>query len=70
VTGEYGGAFLAAAVLAMMGRGLGPTAGFQVEDPQLGVTPHDGAPMAAPRLALVSTLASGGAAAWVVLEMA
>ncbi len=76
VTGEYGGGFLAAAVLAAAagdGRAAaaGPTAGFAEPDPALGVVPHRGGPLARPpgaTAALVSSLAAGGAAAWLVLE--
>jgi 3-oxoacyl-[acyl-carrier-protein] synthase II len=68
VTGEYAGGFLAAAVLAAAGRPFGPTAGFAEPDPELGVVPHDGAPLPAPRRLLVTSLAAGGSAAWLVLE--
>jgi 3-oxoacyl-(acyl-carrier-protein) synthase len=68
VVGEYGGAFLAAAVLAAEGRGLGPTAGFDEPDPEVGITPHRGAPLAPPHRVLVTSFAAGGAFAWLVLE--
>lgn len=68
LTGEYGGGFLAAAVLAAAGRRCGPTPGFAVADPALGVVPHDGAELPPPRRLLVSSLAAGGSAAWVILE--
>jgi 3-oxoacyl-[acyl-carrier-protein] synthase II len=67
ITGEYGAGFLGAAILAAAGTPCGPTPGFRDMDPDLGVTPYDGAPLAAPRTVLVSTLAAGGAAAWLVL---
>jgi 3-oxoacyl-(acyl-carrier-protein) synthase len=70
VTGEFGGGFLAAAVLAAAGvEGVAgaPTAGFRELDPELGVTPHDGSPLPPPRALLASSLAAGGAAAWLVL---
>jgi 3-oxoacyl-[acyl-carrier-protein] synthase II len=69
VTGEYGGGFLAAAVLAaaVAGVAAAPTAGFGEPDPDLGVSPHDGSPLPPPRALLVSSLAAGGAAAWVIL---
>jgi 3-oxoacyl-[acyl-carrier-protein] synthase II len=69
VTGEYGGGFLAAAVLAaaVAGVAAAPTAGFGEPDPELGVSPHDGSPLLPPRALLVSSLAAGGAAAWVIL---
>ncbi|MBV8201339.1 MAG: hypothetical protein JOZ15_12015 [Acidobacteria bacterium] len=71
VTGEYGGGFLAAAVLAaagVAGVAAAPTAGFRDPDPELGVSPHDGGPLAPPRMLLASSLAAGGAAAWLVLD--
>jgi 3-oxoacyl-[acyl-carrier-protein] synthase II len=66
VTGEYGGGFLAAAVLAAGGAPFGPTPGFAEADPELGVVPHAGGPLPAPSRVLVSTVAAGGAAAWLV----
>jgi len=65
--GGWGGGFAAAAALAMAGRAAGPTAGFAEPDPQLGVAPA-AMPERPPARALVSSLASGGAAAWVVLD--
>jgi 3-oxoacyl-[acyl-carrier-protein] synthase II len=67
VTGEYGGGHLAAAVLAAAGSPFGPTAGFAEEDPALGIHPIDGSPLPAPSVVLATSLAAGGAAAWVVL---
>jgi 3-oxoacyl-[acyl-carrier-protein] synthase II len=70
VTGEYGGGFLAAVVLAAAGVGgvaAAATAGFGEPDPELGVSPHDGALLPRPRGLLASSLAAGGAAAWLVL---
>jgi 3-oxoacyl-[acyl-carrier-protein] synthase II len=69
VTGEYGGGFLAAAVLAaaVAGVAAAPTAGFGEPDPALGLSPHDGGPLPPPRALLASSLAAGGAAAWVIL---
>ena len=50
VTGEYGGGFLAAALLAAATGDFGATAGFEVEpDPELAVTPHRGGTAAAGR---------------------
>jgi hypothetical protein len=68
VIAEYGGAQLAAAVLATAGAEFGPTAGYEAFDPELRVTPHAGGPLPALRRVLVTSLAGGGAAAWVVLE--
>jgi 3-oxoacyl-(acyl-carrier-protein) synthase len=67
VTGEYGGGLLGAAVLAAAGSPLGPTTGFAEVDPELGVVPHDGSPLALPAVVLVTSLAAGGAAAWLIL---
>ena len=66
-TGEYGGAFLAAAVLAAAGARWDPPADDDV-DPELGVRPAaDPIPDSA-RTWLVSTLAAGGPATWLLLE--
>jgi len=70
VTGEYAGGFLAAAVLAAAGRRFGAPPGFAEPDDALGVSPHDGSPLPPPRRLLVSSLAAGGSAAWVILEAA
>ncbi len=66
-TGEHGGAFLGAAVLAAAGEPIGPAAGFTEADPELGVTPAGGCSLPPPRLTLVTSLAAGGAAAWLLL---
>lgn len=66
--GEYGGGFLAAAILAASGAASGPTAGFRNVDPELGITPHDGSPLAPATITLVTSLASGGSASWLLLE--
>jgi 3-oxoacyl-[acyl-carrier-protein] synthase II len=67
VTGEYGGGVLATAALLVGGGELGPTAGFSEADPELGVVPHLGGRITGGRV-LASSLAAGGAGAWVVLE--
>jgi 3-oxoacyl-(acyl-carrier-protein) synthase len=67
VTGEYGGGFLAAAVLAAAGAACGPTPGFERPDPELRVVPHDGSPLAPPATLLATSLAAGGAASWLIL---
>jgi 3-oxoacyl-[acyl-carrier-protein] synthase II len=69
VVGEYGGGFLASAILAAGGTALGPAAGFRSIDPALGVTPHDGSPLPG-GLTLVTSLAAGGSASWLLLENA
>ncbi len=65
--GEAGGGHLGAAVLAAAGRLAAPTHGFARPDPDLGIVPEGvgAAPPAGP--VLVSSLASGGAAAWALL---
>jgi 3-oxoacyl-(acyl-carrier-protein) synthase len=67
VTGEYGGGFLAAAVLVAAGAACGPTPGFEELDPELGIVPHDGSPLAPPAALLATSLAAGGSAAWLIL---
>ena len=67
VVGEHGGALLAGLALAAEGAAFGPTPGFSAPDPALRVVPHDGSPLAPGRL-LASGLASGGAAAWALME--
>ena len=66
-TGEYG-AFLGAALLAAAGAPVGPTAGFEEIDPELRIVPHAGGGLGDVRHVLVTTLAAGGAASWLVLE--
>jgi 3-oxoacyl-[acyl-carrier-protein] synthase II len=70
ITGEFGGGLLGAAVLAAAGSPFGPTAGFAQTDPELGIVPHDGSPLSPPERILVTSLAAGGAAAWLVLGRA
>ena len=65
--GEYGGGFLGAAVLAAAGSRFGPAAGFAEADPELGLVPHDGSRLPAPSTVLVTSVAAGGAASWLVL---
>jgi 3-oxoacyl-[acyl-carrier-protein] synthase II len=67
VIGEQGGALLGAAVLRLLDVLFGATPGFADVDPTLGVVPHDGRPIEETRTLLVTSLAVGGAAAWVVL---
>ncbi len=67
VVGEHGGALLAGMVLVAQGAAFGPTPGFSEVDPALAVVPHDGAALDAERL-LVTGLATGGAAAWAIVE--
>ena len=67
-TGEYGGAFLAAAVLAASGARWPPAADLEPLDPELGIRPSTAPPPDAARRWLVSTLAAGGPASWLLLE--
>jgi len=69
VLGEYGGSLLAGALLAVQGRPFGPTPHFR-EPEREGVVPHDGRALPPPRRVLVTALAAGGAAAWMVLGAA
>jgi hypothetical protein len=68
VVGEYAGGVLSAAVLAMRGAPFGAILAFGTPDSDLMIAPHDGGSLPQPRRLLVSSLASGGAAAWAVLE--
>jgi 3-oxoacyl-[acyl-carrier-protein] synthase II len=68
VTGQYGGGFLGAAVLAAAETEFGLTAGFDEADPALGITPHRGGPLPDANYTLVTSLASGGTASWLILE--
>ncbi|HEV2844171.1 MAG TPA: beta-ketoacyl synthase N-terminal-like domain-containing protein [Thermoanaerobaculia bacterium] len=70
VIGEYGGGLLGVAVMAAAGLPVGPTAGFGEPDPELGIVPHDGSELSPPSTVLVTSLAAGGAAVWVVLGRA
>ena len=67
ITGQYGGGFLAAAVLAASADEFASPADF-LPDPELGVTPHPGGSLRASSITLVTSLASGGAASWLLLE--
>lgn len=68
VTGQYGGGFLGAAVLSINDTEFGPTAGFNEPDPSLGINPHGGGTLPAAPYTLVTSLASGGTASWLILE--
>lgn len=69
VTGEYGGAALAAAILLAEGAALADTADFAPDD-ELGLSCARGLAGGTPHTVLVSGLASGGPAGWLVLERA
>jgi 3-oxoacyl-[acyl-carrier-protein] synthase II len=66
--GEYGGGFLAAAVMSVAGGEFAPTAGFEHPDPALRIRPFGGGILAPAPLTLVTSLSSGGSAAWLLLE--
>jgi len=67
-TGEYGGGFLAAAVLAARDLDVGPCPGCDEPDDGLGVAPWRGGRLDTPQRVLVTAAAAGGSAAWLVLE--
>ena len=66
-TGEYGGAYLAAAMLAAGPFELAPPENFQ-PDPELDLLPSPEASHGAVERVLVSSMAAGGAAFWLVLD--
>ena len=67
-TGLGGGGLLAAACLAAEGSPLCGSAGFAERDPRLAVRPHPSAVSPTPGRILLSTIASGGPAAWIVFD--
>ncbi len=67
-TGEYAGLYLAAATLLVAGLWRQGLPALEAPDPELGVDLLGGTLASPPRRALVSGLAAGGAAAWLVLE--
>jgi 3-oxoacyl-[acyl-carrier-protein] synthase II len=71
ITGEHGGGFLAAAVLTASGATVpaAPAEPFE-RDPELAIVPAARSALDGARRFLVTSLAAGGAAAWVVLERA
>jgi 3-oxoacyl-[acyl-carrier-protein] synthase II len=68
VTGQYGGGFLASAVLSLSDQEYPPTAGFSEPDPDIGLMPHPGGHVPTDGVTLVTSLASGGCASWLLLE--
>jgi len=68
VVGEYSGGVLSGAVLAMRDAAFGRIAAFTAPDPELMIAPHDGEGRTAFRRLLLTSLAAGGAAAWIVVE--
>lgn len=69
ITGEYGGGFLAAAVLAARGECC-PADADAVADPRLPITVAGAARPRRTGPTLVTSLSSGGAASWLLLETA
>ncbi|HET8946384.1 MAG TPA: beta-ketoacyl synthase N-terminal-like domain-containing protein, partial [Candidatus Polarisedimenticolia bacterium] len=67
VTGEYGGAFLAAAILAAEGKGSWDASWYAGPDEGCGIAPHAGPVPDDARTLLVTSLAAGGSASWLVL---
>lgn len=67
ITGEYGGTFLGAALLAARGKPVNSGRYFEQADPEVDLRPHTGPPVTARRV-LVTSLASGGCGAWLILE--
>ena len=65
LTGEYGGDFLGAALLAAAGAPVAPPPDTFEPDPELGIAPA-AVPVLAAGPTLVTTCAAGGAAAWIV----
>ena len=70
IVGEHGGGFLASALLAASGEPMACPAGFEEVDETLGIEPAREVNLPSPQRLLVSSLAPGGAAVWVVLEKA
>lgn len=68
VIGEYGGGFLAAAILSVSAEEAAPTQGFVEPDADLCIRPHEGGKLGSNCLTLVTGLASGGPAAWLLLD--
>ncbi|HUC44416.1 MAG TPA: beta-ketoacyl synthase N-terminal-like domain-containing protein [Candidatus Sulfotelmatobacter sp.] len=66
VVGEYGGGILACALAALDGASFGRPTQLTEHDPQMGIDLHTGSIPHGP--ILVSALAAGGAAAWVVMD--
>jgi 3-oxoacyl-(acyl-carrier-protein) synthase len=68
VTGEYGGAFLAAAVLAVEETVAWDASWYAESDDACGIAPHAGPIPDDVRTVLITSLAAGGCASWLVLE--
>jgi len=68
ITGEYGGAFLGAAVLAASGNPMIPFPSFENLDPELNILPHDGSRLEKIHKTLITSLGSSGTGSWLILE--
>lgn len=68
VTGQYGGGLLAAALLMLDGAGCHPADETFEVDPEIGISPDANADGRPPRRVLVTSFATGGAGAWLVLD--
>jgi 3-oxoacyl-[acyl-carrier-protein] synthase II len=68
VTGEYGGGFLAAALMALDGVDWRLARTLGEVDPNIDLRPHGGESMGPAQRVLVTSLATGGAGCWLVLE--
>ncbi len=68
--GQYGGGFLAAAILSVAGGVFGAAPGFVTEDPELGIRPFTGGSLEPAELSVFTTLAAGGSAAWLLVGAA
>jgi len=68
ILAEHGGGFLAAAVLAAAGYPIARPLGCDEVDPEIGFLAHAGQLPHPPGRTLVTALASGGPAAWLLLE--
>jgi hypothetical protein len=68
IVGEHGGGLLAAAVLAAAGCPIARPPACDEIDPEIGFLAHADRLPEPPRRTLVTALASGGPAAWLLLE--
>ena len=68
--GQYGGGFLAGALMSVSGGLFGKTPGFESPDPALGIRPFAGGLLTPAPLSLFTTIGSGGSASWLLVESA
>lgn len=69
IVGEYGGGFLGSALLLASGAPLAAPTGWE-RDELVGIVPQGSGTSRPPTMTMVTCLAVGGAAAWMVLERA